>query len=91
MAVGSIGSAIFLAFAMTSHTTPVSVLLTAAVVTGLIFLLDSVVSSVISVRAALAGQSGRSLLYAMIFGVSSVACAGAFAVLVILVITLGSV
>jgi len=89
MAVGSIGSAIFLAFAMTSHTTPVSVLLTAAVVTGLIFLLDSVVSAVISVRAALNGESGRALLYAMIFGVASVTCAGSFAALVILCITLG--
>jgi hypothetical protein len=90
LTAGSIGSLLFLARAVTSHTTPVAVLLSSAVVTGLIFGVDSAISSVATWRAAQDGEPARALFLALIGGVAAVVCAGAFAGTLVMILVLGS-
>jgi len=90
LSIGSIGSLVFLAFAMTSHTTPVPVLLRSAVVTGLAFTVDAVVASFMTWHAGQDGEARKALLLAVVGGMSAVIAAGAFAGTLILVLLLGS-
>jgi hypothetical protein len=90
LTAGSIGSLLFLARAVTSHTTPVAVLISSAVVTGLIFGLDSAISSVATWRAAQDGESARALLLAVIGGVAALVCAGALAGTLVMILVLNS-
>jgi hypothetical protein len=83
-----IGSLAFLAFALTSHTTPVPVLLSSAVVTGLAFAVDATVASFMTWRAGQNGEGGKALLLALIGGMSAVVAAGAFAGTLILALLL---
>ncbi len=79
LSILSIGSLVFLAFAMTSHTTPVPVLISSAVVVGLAFGVDTVVASFMTWRAGQNGEGGKALLLALVGGTSAVVAAGAFA------------
>ncbi len=88
LAIGSIGSLVFLAFAVTSHTTPVPVLLSSAVVTGLAFAVDSAVASFSAWSAAKDGESGRALLLAVVGGITAVITSMALAGTVILILLL---
>ena len=90
LSIGSIGSLVFLAFAMTSHTTPVPVLLSSAVVTGLAFTVDAVVASFMTWHAGQDGEARKALLLAVVGGMSAVIAAGAFAGTLILALLLGS-
>ena len=90
LSILSIGSLVFLAFAMTSHTTPVPVLLSSAVVTGLAFAVDAVVASFMTWHAGQNGEGGKALLLALIGGTSAVIAAGAFAGTLVLALLLSS-
>ena len=90
LSIGSIGSLVFLAFAMTSHTTPVPVLLSSAVVTGLAFAVDAVVASFMTWHAGQDGEARKALLLAVVGGTSAVIAAGAFAGTLILMLLLSS-
>jgi hypothetical protein len=88
LAVVSIGSMIFLALAVTSHTTPIAVLLSAGVVTFLAFGLDAAICSVTSYGAGRREEAGRALLFALVGGVSAVICALAMAGTLIMILVL---
>jgi len=90
LTLGSIGSVVFLFFAVTSHTTPVAVLLSAAVVTGLIFGADAVIASVVTWRASQSGETGLAFLASIVGGVASLVCFGAFAGTLVLILVLNS-
>ena len=90
MIVGSIGSTVFLALAVTSHTTPVAVLVGAAVVTTLVFALDAVMCTAVTYRAGQDEEAGRALLFAVLGGISAVICALAMAGTLILILVLNS-
>lgn len=88
LAVVSIGSLVFLSLAMTSHTTPIAVLLSAGVVTFLAFGLDAAVCTVAAYRAGQREEAGRALLFALLGGVSAVTCALAMAGTLIMILVL---
>jgi hypothetical protein len=88
LAVVSIGSVLFLALAMTSHTTPVAVLMSAGVVTLLAFGLDTAICSVAAYQAGLREEAGHALLFALLGGVSAVICALSMAGTLIMVLVL---
>ena len=88
LTVGSIGTLIFLMIAMTSHTTPVAVLMSAGVTTGLIFGVDSVISALAMRRAGQYGQTLRALVLALVAGISCVIAFGAFAGVLVLALML---
>jgi hypothetical protein len=88
LTVVSIGSVIFLALAMTSHTTPVAVLLSAGVVTFLAFGLDAAICTVASYGAGQREEAGRALLFALLGGVSAVICALSMAGTLIMILVL---
>ena len=90
LTVGSFGSMVFLALAMTSHTTPVAVLMSAAVVTSLVFALDTAICTAASYRAGERQESGRALLFALVGGISALVCASATAGTLILILVLTS-
>ena len=90
LTVGSIGSLIFTLIAVTSHTTPVAVLLSAGVVTFLIFAVDCVVTSVAMWRASQYGETLRALLLALMAGVASIVSLGALAGVLVMVLILNS-
>ena len=90
LTIGSLGSLVFLFFSVTSHTTPVAVLLSAAVVTGLIFGADAVIASVTTWRASQDGETGMAFLGAIVGGVASLICFGAFAGTLVLILVLNS-
>jgi hypothetical protein len=81
---GSLGSLIFLLLAMTSHTTPVAVLMSAGAVTGMIFGVDSVISSIFMWRAGQNGRLLRALLLSLIAGIACVVSFAAFAGVLVL-------
>jgi hypothetical protein len=88
LTAGSIGSLLFLAKAMTSHTTPVAVLMSSAVVTALIFGVDAVIASIATWRSGQDGESGRALLLAVVGGVAALVSAGAFAGTLVMILVL---
>lgn len=88
LAVVSIGSVLFLALAMTSHTTPVAVLMSAGVVTILAFGLDTAICSVAAYQAGLREEAGHALLFAVLGGVSAVICALSMAGTLIMILVL---
>ena len=73
---------------MTSHTTPVAILLGAGVVTGLVFGLDAVIASVATYRRSQDGETGRAVLLALVGGIAAVICASALAGSLIMVLAL---
>lgn len=88
LTVVSIGSVIFLSLAMTSHTTPIAVLLSAGVVTFLAFGLDAAICTVASYGAGQKDEAGRALLFALLGGVSAVICAMSMAGTLIMILVL---
>jgi hypothetical protein len=90
LTLGSIGSLLFDILAVTSHTTPVAVLMSAGVVTGLIFGANAVIASMGTWRATQDGEYGRALLLAGIGGVSALVSTGALAALLVMVLLLNS-
>ena len=89
LGMGSLGALGFLVVAMTSHTTPVAVLLSAGVVVTLAFVADAVIASVATWRAAVWDEDpGRALLLAVIAGGSAIVCAGALGATIVLVLVL---
>lgn len=90
LTVGSLGALFFLAVAVTSHTTPLGVLMSAAVVTGLAFGADAIVASRATWRASQEGETGLALLLAFIGGISSLISLGAFAGTLVLILVLNS-
>jgi hypothetical protein len=90
LTVGSIGSAFFLARAVTSHTTPVAVLLSAGVVTALAFAMDTSICSAATYRASRDGEAGRALLFAVLGGVSAVICALAISGTLVMILVMNS-
>jgi hypothetical protein len=88
LTVVSIGSAIFLMFAATSHTTPVGVLLSAAVVTTLAFALDTIICSGASYEAGRRERTGRAVAFALLGGVSAMICAVAASGTLIMILVL---
>jgi hypothetical protein len=89
LSIGSIGALIFLLVAMTSHTTPVAVLLSAGVVVTLAFAADAVIASMATWRAAVDDEDpGRALLLAVLAGGSAVICAGALGATTVLLFVL---
>ena len=88
LTVVSIGSVIFLSLAMTSHTTPIAVLLSAGVVTFLAFGLDAAICTVAAYGAGRREEAGRALLFALLGGVSAVICALAMAGTLIMILVL---
>jgi hypothetical protein len=91
LSIGSIGALIFMLLAMTSHTTPVAVLLSAGVVVTLAFAADAVIASVATWRAAVEDEDpGRALLLAILAGGSAVVCAGALGATTVLLLVLNN-
>ena len=90
LTAGSIASLVFLLRAVTGHTTPVAVLMSAAVVTGLVFGADAISASVVTWRASQTGDSRRALMAAIVGGVSSLVSLGAFAVMLVMILVLNS-
>jgi hypothetical protein len=88
LTAGSLGTLLFLIIAMTSHTTPVAVLMSAGVVTGLIFGVDSVISALAMWRAGQYGRILRALALALVAGISCVIAFGAFAGVLVLALML---
>lgn len=90
LTLGSIGSLIFDGLAITSHTTPVAVLMSAGVATGLIFGANAVIASIGTWRSTQDGEYRRALLLAGVGGVSAVVSTGALAALLVMVLLINS-
>jgi hypothetical protein len=90
LTLGSLGSLLFMMFAVTRHTTPVPVLMSAGVVMGLIFGVDAVISAVATWRASQYGETGRAFLLAFVGGASCLLSFSAFAGVVVLTLVLNS-
>lgn len=90
LTLGSIGSLIFDVLAITSHTTPVAVLMSAGVATGLIFGANAVIASIGTWRSTQDGEYRRALLLAGVGGVSAVVSTGALAALLVMVLLINS-
>lgn len=88
LTVVSIGSVTFLLFAVTSHTTPVGVLLSAAVVTSLAFALDTIICTGASYEAGRREKTGLAVAYALVGGVSALICALSVAGTLIMILVL---
>ena len=90
LTAGSLGSLAFLLMSVTSHTTPLGVLMSAAVVTGLIFGADAIVASRATWRASQDGETGFAFLLAFIGGLASLISLGALAGTLVMVLVLNS-
>lgn len=90
LGLGSFASAIFMLFAVTSHTTPVAVLLSAGVVTGLIFLADAGIAAYNAIQSAVACETGHAVALAIAFGIAALVCSGAFSGVMIMILVLNS-
>jgi hypothetical protein len=88
LTVGSIGSLIFLAQAMTSHTTPVSVLMSAGVISGLVFAVDVAVAAYATWRSVRQGRIGRATLLSLLAGICAMISAGCLAGLLVMILVL---
>ena len=90
LTVASVGSALFLVLALTSHTTPVAALMSAGVVTALVFALDTVICSAATYRFSQTEEFGSALATALLGGISAVICAVAMAATLIMILVLNS-
>jgi hypothetical protein len=90
LTIGSLGSLLFMMFAVTRHTTPVPVLMSAGVVMSLIFGVDAVISTVATWRATQRGETLRAFLLAFVGGFACLLSFGAFAGVVVLILVLNS-
>jgi hypothetical protein len=88
LAIGSLASLVLFAIVMTSHTAPVPLILSSALITGLIFAVDAGVAGYMSWQAAQNEEAGRAVLLAIAFGMAAVTAASAFGGTVILVLLL---
>ena len=88
LTIGSLGSLIFLASAVTSHTTPVPVLMSAGVVTGLIFAVDVAILAASTWAAVQQGRSGRAIVLALVGGLSAFISAGCLAAILVMILVL---
>jgi hypothetical protein len=90
LGLASIGSVVFLLRAVTSHTTPVPVLLSAGVVAALVFGIDAGAAAVAVFRSGQEGRTGRALLLALLGGFAALFGAGAFSGVLVMVLVLNS-
>jgi hypothetical protein len=90
LTIGSLGSLVFSVIAVTSHTTPVAVLLSAGVVTFLVFAVDCIVTAVAMWRASQYGETLRALFLALVAGFASVVSLGALAGVLVMVLLINS-
>ena len=90
MTIGSIGALVFLGRAVTSHTTPVPVLLSAGVVSCIVFAIDAGVATVGTLRSSREGRLRRALLLSAVGGVAALISAGAFSGVLIMVLVLNT-
>jgi hypothetical protein len=88
LVAGSLGSLFFLVRATTSHITPVPVLLSAGVVSGLIFAVDAAVASVATWAASRDGRTGQAFLLAAVGGIAGLFSAGSFAGVMLMILAL---
>jgi hypothetical protein len=89
LGLGSLASLGFTALAMTNHTTPVSVLLSAGVVVTLIFGLDTVIAAAATWRAAVRDyDTGHAVVMALVSGISAIICMGALGATLVLTLVL---
>jgi hypothetical protein len=88
LTICSVGAFIFLTQAMTSHTTPIPVLMSAGVVTSLVFAIDAGAASVGTLHASREARTRRALLLSILGGVSAIVSAGAFSGVLIMVLVL---
>jgi hypothetical protein len=89
LGLGAIGSAVFMAYEVASHTAPISVLTSAGVATGLIYGAVAIVAGMASYRAAEQGRAARSYLLAFAGGSAAIVACGSFAGALILFLALG--
>ena len=89
LAIAAVGSAGFLIAQVLSHTSPIPVLTSAGVITGLIYSVLTIAAGVASYRAAGDGLAGRSLLLALVGGTAAIIACGSFAGAVVLFLALG--
>jgi hypothetical protein len=88
LTLASMGSIVFMMIAVTGHTTPVAVLLSAGVITGLIFATDAALAGHACWSAAVDGQAGRATLLAGVSFVFMLVCAGNLAAVTIMILVL---
>jgi len=90
LTVCSIGAFVFLTQAMTSHTTPVAVLMSAGVVSALVFAIDAVAASVGTWRSSRDGDTRRALVLSLVGGFSALLSAGSFGGVLVMILVLNS-
>ena len=88
LTLGSIGSVIFMALSVTNHTTPVAVLLSAGVISGLIFAIDAAIAAHSCWSASVNGRMGRAILMAWISFGFMLVCAANLAGTTVLILVL---
>jgi hypothetical protein len=89
LGIAAIGSAGFLIAQVLSHTSPIPVLTSAGVITGLIYAVITVAAGVASYQAASDGLMGRSYVLALLGGVAAIVACGSFAGALVLFLALG--
>jgi hypothetical protein len=89
LTLAAIGSTGFLFLELASRTAPISVLSSASVVTGMVYLIVTVVSGVYTYRAGLEGRTRLAFLLAFIGGTAAIIAAVSFAGALLLVLALG--
>jgi hypothetical protein len=89
LGLGAIGSAVFMAVEVASHTAPVPVLTSAGVATGLIYVAVAIVAGVASYNAAREGRAARSYVLALVGGSAAIVACGSFAGALILFLAVG--
>jgi hypothetical protein len=76
-------------YELSTRTAPISILTSAAVVMGLVYVIVAVVATVATYRAATDGRAVRSYVLALVGGISALVAAGSFAGALILFLALG--
>lgn len=85
----AIGSTGFLLYEVATRTAPIAVLSSAAVVTGMVYVVVAVVCAIATYRSATDGRTWRAFLLAFIGGMAAIVAALSFAGALVLVLALG--
>ena len=88
LSIGSLGTMAVGLWALLSHTSPIGLLVSAGVVAGIVFALDTIAAAVATYRAGQDGETVRALLLACLGGATSMISAVAFAGALVLVLLL---
>jgi hypothetical protein len=89
LTLAAVGSSGFLAYELSTRVAPIAVLSSAAMVTGICYLLISIVCAVTTYRAASDGRTRLAFLLAFIGGIAAIVAAMSFAGGLLLVLALG--